>query len=73
MREEHPHLQMAERADACQTLDKLFGPRRPLMLRLINITRRSERSWLLCRSSFDACDVDYQQLGVAILGKLCCR
>ena len=32
MGEEHPHVQVAERANACETFDKLVAPGGPLVL-----------------------------------------
>ncbi len=46
--EEYPHVQVAERANACESLDKLTAPGGPFVLRLIDITWRGERAGL-CR------------------------
>ena len=70
MREEYPHVQTAKRATACETVNELSGPRRPFVLRLIDITRRSQRA-RLGRSSPDVRYVDHQQFGTTMLSKLC--
>ncbi len=65
-------MQVAERAAACEAVDKLAGPGGPFMLRLVDITWRGERAWL-SRSGPDVSYVDHQQLGATMLGKLCRR
>ena len=59
MREEYPHVQVAERANACETSNKLVGPGGPLVLWLIDITWCGERA-RLGRSSPDVRYVSHQ-------------
>ena len=65
--EEHPHVQMAERASACETVDKLAAPGGPFVLWLIDITWRGERTWL-GRSSPSARYVDHKEFGATMFG-----
>ena len=67
MGEEYPHVQLAERATACEAVDKLTSPGRPFVLRLIDITWRGERTWL-ARSSPDIRYVDHKEFGATMFG-----
>src|SRR5271166_2428059 len=72
MGEEHTYMQVAERANARETVDKLAGPGGPFVLRLIDITWCGERASLR-RSNPYVCYVDHQKFGATTFGKLCRR
>ena len=72
MGEDYPHVQVAERAKACETVDKLAGPGGPFVLWLVHITWCGERAGLR-RSSPAIRYVNHQQFGATTFGKLCRR
>ena len=63
-------MQVAERASACETLDKLAAPGGPFVLWLIDVTWGGERAKLR-RSGPGVRYVEHQQFGATTFGKLC--
>ena len=69
MGEDHPHVQVTERTNTLEALDKLSGPGGPLMLWLIDISGCGQRARFR-RSSPYAGHVSHQQFGASTFGKL---
>ena len=68
--EPQPGPQAGEQADAGETPDKLADPGGPLVLRLVEVERRSHRAALLWNADASRRHLQHQQFGATAPGTL---